>query len=319
MNLKRILIIRTGALGDVILTLPILQTLAKEVPSASIELLGNPSNLSIAKNYSRRIYDINLAEWAPFFVSHSLLPEKVVKRLKATDLVISYLPDANGVFATNLRRSGVRTVISFPPHPPLDGSIHIVDHLLQPLAKLHMPIATTQPNIILKPEDHLEAFQTLKDKGLDRKIPPLIFHPGSGSTHKCWPPERFAGIGNYAVQKTGLPLLLLSGPADGNLVHRIASYMQSPVTIIHPASITHLAALLKCAAVYLGNDSGPTHLAAAVRVPVVVLFGPTNPQIWAPRGVKIKVLGDPKIVPKHRLQGISEATVLQAIFSLLPP
>ena len=289
MNLNRILLVRTGALGDVILTLPVLQALRDGAPHARIELLGKPDILALAGEYAGGIHSIDRAEWTPFFVPGGLLPDRPVNRLQATDLVLSYLPDADGTFTANLRRAGAGTVVSFPPHPPPDGSVHIVDHLLRPLAGLGIPACAVRPCVRLTPEDRRAASRLLQDSGLSG-VSPLILHPGSGGVSKRWPPERFAGVADRAVQETGLPVLLLSGPADGDLADRVGLHMQTAATVIPALPLTHLAALLECAAVYLGNDSGPTHLAAAVGAPVVALFGPTDPRIWAPRGAGIRVL-----------------------------
>lgn len=311
MDLNRILLIRTGALGDFIVTLPVLSALKAAAPRARIHLLGHPKTLALAGDYAHGIAGIEQADWAPFFVPNGRLSPRFADPLKTTDLVLSYLPDPDATFTANLQRAGARTVLSFPPHPPPDGSVHVVDHLLRPLSDLHIPVADPVPRVPLTREDHRQADRILPHS---EGAPPIVIHPGSGGAIKRWPAERFSAVADRLARRTGRPVVLLSGPADGDLAGRIASRMQTAPIRTPPLALRHLAALLRRASVYLGNDSGPSHLAAAVGTPAVVLFGPTDPRIWAPRGEAVRILqGDPHLPPEHRLQTISVNNVVEAL------
>ena len=278
----KIWIIRTGALGDFILTLPVIHNLRSAFPNAHITLLGNPKTLALAQHDVQQISDINRADWAPLFISEAILPNSLRAQFANTDLVISYLPDPDDIFATNLKRAGVETVLTCPPHPPDDGSTHAIEHLLQPLRGLTIPIHTDQPIIHLTQDDH-DAVAPHIPNGYS-----LIIHPGSGGSSKRWPPEHFATIANEISQQTDYTVLVSTGPADSDLAKFIGR--QTSAQILPPLPIRHLAALMASATLYLGNDSGPTHLAAAVDLPTIALFGPTDPRIWAPRGETIHIL-----------------------------
>jgi heptosyltransferase-3 len=121
----------------------------------------------------------------------------------------------------------------------------------------------------------------------------LALHPGSGSPRKNWPGQRFASL--VTVLAAGRPWLLVEGPADADAVAPAARL--SSVVHAHGLPARHLGALLAHAGLYVGNDSGISHLAAAWGAPVVALFGPTNPAQWAPVGPRVKVLraGDEKM------------------------
>lgn len=316
MAYHRILLIRTGALGDFVVTLPVLRALRDVAPAAHIRLLGNPHTLALARDCADKIDSINRADWAPFFAPNGNLPSAEVDRLRDTDLALSYLPDSDGVFSGNLRRAGVGRVISYNPHPPEDGRVHIVDHLLGPILALSIPVVHPIPRICLAPEDHRAAEAVL------RKHTPsgdaVVIHPGSGGVRKCWSPERFARVADGVADHTGLPVLLLSGPADGHLAARVAAYACGNPIVVPHLPLRHLAALLARAAVYLGNDAGPSHLAAAAGARSVVLFGPTDAHIWAPRGNAVRILrGDPSVAPDRRLQTITESQVLNALLEQL--
>ena len=193
MTLNRILLIRTGALGDLIVTLPVLSALKAAAPRACLHLLGYPRTLVMAQGYADSIASIDQADWAPTFVQNGRLPRSCVDRINTADLVLSYLPDPDGIFTANLRRAGARTVHSFHPHPPPDGSIHIVDHLLSPLSTLHIPAADPVPRVLLTREDRQSAEQILHHQNL-ADTSPAVIHPGSGGAAKRWPPERFAPV-----------------------------------------------------------------------------------------------------------------------------
>ena len=98
MDINRLLLIRTGALGDLILTLPVLAALRAAAPCARLHILGNPRTLVLAGDHADSILDIDRADWAPFFVPGGRLSPHHVDQLKTTDLVLSYLPDPDGVF-----------------------------------------------------------------------------------------------------------------------------------------------------------------------------------------------------------------------------
>jgi heptosyltransferase-3 len=302
----KIWIIRTGALGDFVLTLPVIHNLCHAFPHAQITLLGNANTLALAQVDVLHIHDINRADWAPLFATESIIPNHLHEQFEDTDLVISYLPDPAGIFATNLKRAGVQTVLTCPPHPPDDGSIHAIEHLLQPLRDLAIPIQTNQPTIHLTQDDH-NAVTPYIPNGSS-----LIIHPGSGGASKRWPPEHFAAIASDISQKTNSTVLISTGPADGDLAHLIAE--KTSALILPPLPIRHLAALMIQCSAYLGNDSGPSHLAAAVGLPTIALFGPTDPRIWSPRGATIHILQ----ASDDQMTSIGLNEVLAATRSILP-
>ena len=313
--MERILVVRTGALGDFVVTLPVLRALRRTYPGARLDLLGYPETLALAREEADEIDSIDRADWAPFFVPEGRLPSRCVDLLGDVDLALSYLPDSDGIFTANLGRAGVRKVVSFDPHPPPDGSVHITDHLLHPLKDLGISASDAVPRLRLAQEDRREAEALLLRYGLV-DAPFAAIHPGSGGATKRWPTERFAAVADRIARQ--ISVVLFSGPADGDLTEHIAARMRSRPVVIPSPPLRHLAALFSHAAAYLGNDSGPSHLASAVETPAVVLFGPTDPRIWAPRGERVCVLqGDPDLPSECRLNAISEDDVVKAVLGLV--
>ena len=249
MDIRRILLVRTGALGDFVVTLPVVKALRNAWPAGHLHLVGYPGILALAAGYADSVDSIDRADWASFFVPNGVLSDHCVEGVRNSDLVVSYLPDADGVFGLNLRRAGARSVLSCSPHPPPDGSVHIGDHLLGPLSRMEVPVADRIPHVLLSATDRDKAEHAL-DRCITEGPPPIMIHPGSGSKGKCWPPERFAAVADRVSQTSGLPVVLLSGPADGNLAERVASYMvASPFLISPPSNISH--SMDSCSALYL--------------------------------------------------------------------
>jgi hypothetical protein len=108
-----------------------------------------------------------------------------------------------------------------------------------------------------------------------------VIHPFSGSRKKCWPLERFQVLGRRLAAR--MPVAWSAGPED-----------DLPCAVRF-ANLYELACWLRSARVYIGNDSGPTHLAAAVGTPVVALYGPSDPAIWAPRGPQVTLAAAPSL------------------------
>ena len=149
--MHRILVIRGGAVGDTIVTLPALGALRQAFPGAIIELLGNPQRAVLAQHphYVDRITDLERWDLYRLFSQSPTLSEIMVTFLSACELILSYLPAPDETFATNLRRYCQGQVLTWRPHPP--AMVHITDHLLQPVIRLgHQPYNAC-PHVPLDP------------------------------------------------------------------------------------------------------------------------------------------------------------------------
>jgi ADP-heptose:LPS heptosyltransferase len=119
----------------------------------------------------------------------------------------------------------------------------------------------------------------------------VVFQPGAGSTAKVWP--GFAALADR-LRAAGLPLVALAGPADGPVVQALLEVgALEEDSLVRDWPLREIAALLSLARAVVGNDSGPTHLAAVVGCPTVALFGPTDPAVWAPLGAHVRVVAGP--------------------------
>jgi heptosyltransferase III len=276
--LRRILVIRGGAIGDFILTLPALKALRDAYPNAHIEILGYKHITALAENrfYVQRVRSIESALLSRFFAKDADLPPELAKHFAEFDLIMSYLYDPDSIFEDNLQRSGARKIARGPDK--IDNRSHAARQLAQPINELGLSISDFAPKLYPSSEDRHRAREFLA--GLAAPI--VAFHPGSGSEKKNWPLQNWIELGNDFLRNSAGSLLIVSGEADEHQTQQLESVWQNPrVRFAKHLPLPDLAAVLE-ETIFVGHDSGISHLAAAAGATCILLFGPTDPAIWAP-------------------------------------
>jgi len=277
--LSRILVIRGGAIGDFILTLPAIKLLRDGFPAADLEILGYEHIAALARmsGYADATSSIEYAALSSFFSRDGNLAPDLLDYFSNFQQVVSYLFDPDGIFASNLRRAGVRNLIA--ASPKITGQEHAARQLAQPLESLGLYLEN--PAAIILPNEPRE---------VDRAL--IAIHPGSGSETKNWPPERFVALMRELLRSDEKRrLLLVGGEADEKQVAQLAAAVpDEKVRVSKNLPLTRLASLLQNCGLFIGHDSGISHLAAAVGTPCLLLFGPTDPAIWAPANPQVRVL-----------------------------
>ena len=206
-----------------------------------------------------------------------IAPE-IAHALSRFQAVVAY--SGNATLAHALKTTGAE-VIAHPPLPPEAGP-HAGRWLAQAVAVLGGDPATIPPLMKATAEEEQRAAAWL-----DRLPAPfLAVHPGSGSSRKNWPPERFASV--VEAVAGGGSWLLIEGPADAEAARTLRGLEGAVHAQDLPAR--ELGAVLAKAGLYVGNDSGVSHLAAAWGAPTLALFGPTDPGQWRPVGPLVTAL-----------------------------
>jgi heptosyltransferase III len=209
----------------------------------------------------------------------------LVSRLQSFDSIVSWYGANREEFGLAVRSLGVdvefRTAL-----PPAESSLHAVDFFLRSAGRT-------------------DRYPFLNVPAVARSEPFMAVHPFSGSTHKNWPLARFREL----EQRLPLPLRYCVGPEQ--IMAGRSSSLDRAGCALQYASLYDLAAWIRGAAIYIGNDSGITHLAAACGVPTVALFGYSNPAIWAPRGSHVRV------VAAASMLDLGVEAVLRAVDDLL--
>lgn len=301
----RFLLLRGGAIGDFILTLPVLQALRAQWPAAEIEIWGYPhiAELAVAGGLANAVVSLDRAEMARFFVPEPQFTDAQVAAVRSFDLIFNYLHDPVGQVRSNLLLAGAKQVLS---GSPIIKRGHAVPFLLEPLQALALYETDRVPELDWSGAARATARQRLRGLGVNGR--PVAVHPGSGSSTKKWPLDRFMEIlGRLREQKREAVAIL--GEADRAEAEFLAGEMPD-LPVVRDLALVELGAVLAECGVFLGNDSGITHLAAAVGLPVVAVFGPTDADTWGPRG-----RGGVKILraPEGKLDQLDHAAVWDAL------
>lgn len=281
----KILAIRGGAVGDFVLTLPALRLLRQGFPGASLSVLGYPSiaRLALLSGDADEIHSLEHGAMAPLFAPAARLEPSLSRFFSGFELVVSWLYDPDGIFRANLGRCGVKTVLQGEHQVDPSRNLPAAAQLAKPLEQLALYLD--------------ESFLTLS---LDRTSPAapltIAIHPGSGSPRKNWGYENWSIAAAKLLQR--LPsarFRIVSGEAEEETISSFLQLLREAG--VSSASFTHeredlcsLAATLGSCHLFLGHDSGVSHLAAATGIPCGLLFGPTDPAIWAPQNPGVRVL-----------------------------
>ena len=182
--------------------------------------------------------------------------------------------------------------------------MHAVDFLFAPLANLALfPEGGEFPDLGLD-ETARRAGTARLPEGVGR---PVMIHPGSGSPRKNWPLESFLEL-SRRLTASGLTPVFSLGEADDGIAAQVATV--PGLHTLQGFDLMELAETIGACAAYVGNDSGITHLAAAAGVPVVALFGETDPAVWGPRGPHVRVLqGEGGCMDRIRVDEVMGALV----------
>ncbi len=296
MTIGKILVIHRGSLGDFLLLLPALTTLRRHYPDARIEMLGRTDILSLVyPGIVDSIGSVERASLVPFFMNSTGLPLKEKDYVSSFDMVFALVSDDEKILAGNLVRLGIKRFIVRPPFPPENDRRHVSAYLLETLGQLTgyfptpaKPIDSSCPFSFDEAEvRQAEAFlEPARSAGQEI----VAIHPGSGSERKCWPPQKYEALIKHLAEENSAPLIIL-GPADERLVGRMTTLgAELGCPVVNTPPLRQLAALLAKCDAYVGNDSGVTHLAAATGIPTIAIFGPTDPEVWAPRGANVKLV-----------------------------
>ena len=309
--MNRILVIRGGAIGDFILTLPALKALRDARPRAHMEILGYKHIAVLAENrfYAQAVHSIEYGPLARFFARNSELPAELADYFASFDLIVSYLYDPDRILESNLRRCGVQNLICGPARI-VESAGHAAQQLARPLEQLGINVADFAERIFPLIEDREFACEFLAST-----MPPIIaIHPGSGSHEKNWPLENWIDLFSPSSRFADLEdLVVISGEADEAQTDELErEWKNRGVRFARNLPLPRLAAVLD-RSIFIGHDSGISHLAAAAGANCVLLFGPTDPDVWAPKNENVRVLRP----PSGKLGDLKTQTVEEALAGLL--
>ena len=291
--MKSILIVHQGAIGDFILSLPALEILHHSYPDAQFTFLAHPQVLEIiyGRPYFENVLDCTASRWIPLYNKGGRLALTDLEPLMQIESAFVFGRSSSQLLADNLNRNLFKPVHRIDPFPGPDLGSSIAEYQCAQLERLGIP-AMPPPDPVIAPmsQDIAEASIFIR-QNLGAKDRLVLLHPGSGSREKLWRPDGWLSLIHRLSSEKNLRLALVKGPADAEIVNYLCCQLKtdSPI-LLENWPLGKLAALVRGASLYLGNDSGITHLAAACGTPTIALFGPTDLRIWGPRGPKVKIV-----------------------------
>ena len=297
----KILVIRGGAIGDFILTLPVLSALRRQFPDAHLEVLGYPHIVQLAVNggLADAVRSIEAGPLAGFFARNGNLDDALQKYFSEFVLIISYLFDPDKIFQTNVTRCTKAQFIAGPHRPKEQDGIHATKVFLQPLERLAIFDADPVPRLV-------KSLLAEKENMADGRR--LALHPGSGSPKKNWPEEKWAELLQHLAGSTSLNFLLVGGEAEGDRLERIEALLpRARIQLARSLPLTELSCHLEGCAAFIGHDSGISHLAVAVGVPALILWGESTEAVWRPHGKKVSIIRNADGLAKLPAQSVAMA------------
>jgi len=302
---QKILMVRLGAIGDVIRTLPALRALRHNLPEAYIAWVVEDRAASLLINHPdlNKVFVVPRRKWQQNFLSFQT-PKEFVRfiqnlRKENFDLVL----DFHGLFKSGLISflTGVEHRVGYARKFSKEGNylftndrvalpdykINRVERNLLLVKHLGLKIDEHNPLIPISEKDREIVDSTILAGLTSFSGPKIIMHPGSSPStpYKRWDVRRFARLADSIIQKYGGKIFFTAGNDERELVNDITAQMnETHYVLCQPETLTQLAETIRRCDLFIGNDTAPMHLAAFVGTPVIALFGPTDPIENAPFG-----------------------------------
>lgn len=299
----KILILRGGALGDFLLTLPCITMLRTRWPDAWITLVGNSTaaQLALIGGEIQEVHSQHEARWAALYGSGPL-PSELKNWLGKFDLVLCFWPDPEGELATRFPLATNQTVIYAAARP---CSAPAARHFCEALKPLGISVPAHFHH-------RLRAFQRQPSP---EALPLISIHPGSSSQTRNWPAPQWAALARI-IDGQGASILLISGEADKA---ELDAFSDIPLEHAHNWPLPVLATRMAQCQFHVGHDTGISHLAASLGIPSLVLFGPSEPAIWAPQGTDIQTLKSEGLIATLPMPHVLKALSAHGRFPITLP
>ncbi|MBW2066619.1 MAG: lipopolysaccharide heptosyltransferase II [Deltaproteobacteria bacterium] len=302
-RIKKILVRSTNWVGDVVMSLPALEAIGKNFPDAEIIVLARPWVTPLLKNHPA-VHRVMSFVKGRGFTSDMFEIFKVSREIREQgfDLAILFQNAIQAAIIAFL--GGVRNRVGYNTdgrgflltHPIRRKSevrkLHQIEYYLGILRGMGWKAETRDPEIFLDPEDQRRAEKMLSSMGLGGEEFVLGLSPGAiYGPAKRWPAERFAAVADMAVENWGARVLILGSKGEKDVCSRVKEHMKhEAVDLCGKTTLGEAMVLIKACDLFLTNDSGLMHVAAALGVPLVAIFGSTNPRATGPRSQRARVV-----------------------------
>ncbi len=285
--MEKILLIRLSSLGDIVLTTPAIRAIRTHYPNAYIAMLVAKQSADVLRQnphlneiiqFNRSAKDKDTGEMV-----------RIVRILRQRKFALSF--DFQRKLRTELlmylsgasERVGKGLLCTL--RVPEQGNKHATEHYFDLLHAAGIPAEDHQLEMFLSKTERADACYAFEEAGISEIQLKIGLFPGAGWKLREWMPERFAAIGDRLVTQYDAQVIIYGGPKEGELVHKVKNLMHHPsIAFSGNLHIRQLAACIEKCDMFLTNDTGPMHIAAAVGTPTIALFGPGNHNRFQPIG-----------------------------------
>ncbi len=274
--LKKILVFSFSFIGDAVLSTSVIQPLRRHFLDVHITFLVGPQAVDLLATDpnidATLVYD-NRGEHTGWKGRLRLIK---TLRLDKFDIVVN-LRDSLMAWCIGAEHWGMVRG---------DSNRHAVTRYLEVLQRHGVDTTDAHPHLQLTEDEQTMAHCFLTEAGITSERLLIGIHLGGNWVYKLWDVEKYALVANALCKEQNAAILLFAGPNERGLQVQVSEIMDVPPILVKTENLRHLAALISACNVYIGNDTGPMHIAAAVDTPVVALFGSTNPIRSGPYGDK---------------------------------
>lgn len=304
-----IVAIRKGAIGDALLTFPVLAALRARYIDPRITFVGHPDVLPLAQAWgiAEEVFNYEDRQWDEVFSSAGIHSPNMCDLFQKTDLAVCWVQDRFGLVKPNLLKAGVKEVIMGPWCGSEKDTKHMVATLAEPL------------DLQISGKEFVAPANGWNSSFCPYNLP-IAIHPGSSATGRRWPVASFAVVINHLL-RLRYPVLLLAGPSEADVLKKVQKQLSSPpqpglLSVLQNAPLLELARRLQHCRSYLGNDSGIGHLAGMLGIPTLILFGPGRsltlpPHVMHPVGPRVETMQE------QSLERLSPDRVLECMLRQL--
>ena len=279
---QKFLVMRLGSLGDIVHTFPGVAALRETFPNAEIVWVTHPKWEALVRssNLASEVWTVDTRDWAAL--------RGILARVRrhhfeaaidyqglwksASIPFLTRVPKRIGFSSDTIREAGVP--LFYTDRVRVNPAWHMAEQNGELSVRAGAKSRAGSVTLRHSPEDETSTKRRLEAEGISDYV---VLSPGGGWRSKCWPPERFGKLALRVLQELKLRCVINAGPGEEDLVQGVIAAAEGSRPIVYSGSLGELMALLKNASAVVAGDTGPLHLADALRAPVVAIFGPTDP------------------------------------------
>lgn len=329
---QRAVILQPGALGDCILTLPLVKILKEGLNLGGVDIIGHTEYIGAFPGRScvDGVRSMDSTELHRMFVEPARFDladwDPLINVFAAYSWIVTFLGEPGSNFEQNLiftaNCSHSAEIITLSMKPPEGGKRHVAEFYVQQftgqsaLPAEQAKVALNDVLIRVTEADRDCGVELLDQAEIDLSRKLVVIHPGSGGQRKCWHLENFVSLAQGLLE-SGLEVLFLLGPAEMERLRPAEeARLYGAARCVGHLSLAQVVGLLSGADAFVGNDSGVTHLAAGMGLRTFVMFGPTDPALYRPIGPAVTIFQDTEATFADKPSPGLQNQVLAAIASI---